>query len=103
MIPSLVISDPVTHVSSNGHYLFVTIKDLSEIGVYKADMSLYERVGTISSSSFTTEQISEIARFKPRMSKSAQNSQYLFIKNLESIIITHVSGSSISWIANIQV
>lgn len=37
------------------------------------------------------------------MTKIAQNSQYLFIKNLESIIIVRMAGSSVSWVANIPV
>lgn len=29
VIPSLNVGETISHISSNGHYLFVTIKDLS--------------------------------------------------------------------------
>lgn len=91
----------VQHISANDLYLFIIIKDNPEIQIYS--LLTYIQINKITTESFTTSQLTEIVRFKPRaVSLSPSNPNIMFIKNLQSVILMKFSSTGLLWICNIR-
>lgn len=103
-LPSLTMDYTVADLECNRLYIFVTMRDDPRIVIFQADMNTYPEVITVNSKSFTDEELNQIVRFRPRsVTLSPLNTNILFIRNLQSVLIMRFSRNGLRLISNIPV